>query len=296
MNNIERCPICDHGSLVTFLSTNDFANTKETFTLKQCKACNFVLTAEQPSVDELSKYYDYGNYISHQHRAYNFIDKLYFFVRDYTLKQKLRLVNDLNTGTTRNILDFGCGTGDFLKTCKQSGWLTFGVEPMAQARTLAIQNGIANATASLEVIKTEVDVITLWHVLEHVSDLNTTIRELKKRLNQNGTLIIAVPNRSSWDAKHYGEFWAGYDVPRHLWHFSKEDIKNIASRHSLALIGIKPMLFDSSYVSLLSEKYKRGRQTTTGIMTAAINGLRSNLYARANGNYSSLIYILKHEA
>jgi hypothetical protein len=182
----------------------------------------------------------------------------------------------------------------FLSVCKQSGWNAFGMEPDAGARSFATQMGLQvyedKKDLSTTVATGSLDAITLWHVLEHVTDLTETLRFFNESLKRSGVLIVAVPNHISWDAKHYKEFWAAYDVPRHLYHFEPSTITNLMERAGFSLIESKSMKFDSFYVSMLSEKYKHG---SIRYLNAFIQGLRSNLAAKSAGEYSSVIYVFK---
>jgi len=130
----------------------------------------------------------------------------------------------------------------------------------------------------------------MWHVLEHVPNLMESIKMLKELLTDDGHLIIAVPNFKSYDANHYKENWAAYDVPRHLWHFSESSIRHIFGKNDFAVIKTLPLIFDSFYVSLLSEKYKTGK---SNLINGFVNGLKSNMKASRSGEYSSKIYVLK---
>jgi 2-polyprenyl-3-methyl-5-hydroxy-6-metoxy-1,4-benzoquinol methylase len=252
-------------------------------------------TFPKPKEDELAFYYESENYISHTDTRKSIIEKLYQIVKNYTLNSKLKLINSFNT-KQKNILDVGCGTGDFLLNCKNNGWDVIGVEPNTKAKSLA-ENKLNIQTTSkiyedLSEIKTKkFDVITLWHVLEHVPNLDVYISNLKKILKQHGVLIIAVPNYKSYDATYYKQFWAAYDVPRHLWHFSKKSIQLLFAKEKMEVHKILPMKFDSFYVSLLSEKYKSGKNN---FLKAFFIGWLSNIKAFRNKEYSSLIYVLKN--
>ena len=138
----------------------------------------------------------------------------------------------------------------------------------------------------------EYDVITMWHVLEHVENLQEYIQQLKDLLKENGTLLIAVPNYKSYDANYYKEFWAAYDVPRHLWHFSQASISKLFSVENISVVKTLPMKFDSYYVSLLSEKYKNGKMNP---IKAFLVGFTSNRKSKQTKEYSSLIYVLKKD-
>lgn len=239
----------------------------------------------QPNAAELPKYYESQAYISHTDTKKGLRSFLYQLVKKWTLKQKVKLIFDLN-GTTGSLLDIGSGTGDFLKTAKKSGWNVFGIEPNENAAALSSEKGI-EITHSLDDFEgKQFDVVTLWHVLEHIPDLEKTIFDLSKLVKPNGILLIAVPNFKSFDAKHYGKFWAAYDVPRHLWHFSKEAVQRLFSKN-FEMKYIKPMIFDSFYVSLLSENYKTGNKFS---LRALWIGFKSNLLAKRTKEYSSHIY------
>ena len=136
------------------------------------------------------------------------------------LKKKLGLLNLQNT-SEKSVLDIGAGTGDFLALAKQKKWKISGVEPNLKARNLAKEKGVI-LHDSLEDVENQFGIITLWHVLEHLPNLESQIKTIKSLLHQDGSLIIAVPNFKSFDASYYKEFWAAYDVPRHLWHFRRK--------------------------------------------------------------------------
>ena len=221
-------------------------------------------------------------------------EKLYQNVRRITLKRKLKLINEFCEADKKHLLDFGCGTGDFLKLAQEHHWNVNGIEPNTEARAIAnlkTKDYIFNTDKLSSFNPNSFNVITLWHVLEHVSDLEDHIITFKKLLTKEGALVIAVPNYKSYDATHYKKFWAAYDVPRHLWHFSQTSIEKLFSKHDMKIVKTLPMYFDAFYVSLLSEKYKSGFMNP---FKAFWIGLVSNLKAKRSGEYSSLIYIIKN--
>jgi len=220
----------------------------------------------------------------------------YRFVQKINIGMKKRVVERFLETKEKKILEVGAGTGDFLASCKRNRWSCFGVEPSEKARRVAREFNSLKLFSSIdEVQEKNFSVITLWHVLEHIPDLNKTIIKLKSMLSDNGLLIIAVPNHNSFDAKHYKEYWAGYDLPRHLYHFHKGSLSSIISSNGFKLMKIKPMIFDSFYVSLLSEKYKRNIFIISDIYGILLGAL-SNTIALFSGEYSSLIFIFKNNS
>jgi 2-polyprenyl-3-methyl-5-hydroxy-6-metoxy-1,4-benzoquinol methylase len=290
---LDRCPICNTNDFSPWLSCEDYTSSHETFTLVKCASCSFVVTNPRPNETTLPNYYLSDQYISHSGKTNGIIGFLYLWARTYTLQWKLKLIQKLNSRGT--LLDYGCGTGQLLAVFKKKGWDIAGVEPSASARQQATKiTGIKIANQLNEHAGQQFDIITLWHVLEHISDLRTKLAELKSLLKSDGTLLIAVPNLESSDAKHYKNYWAGYDVPRHLWHFSKSTITSLVQSEGLHVTHILPMKLDAFYVSLLSEKYKRPKSNSfIQLIRGIARGLNSNYRARKSGNYSSLIYIIQ---
>jgi len=273
-----------------FLTVKDYSVSKETFDLYHDESLDMLITHPQPSLENLGKYYESEDYISHTDNKRSLFEKLYHFIKSIALKNKLNLINSQQPNKGR-ILDIGAGTGEFLSVAKNDGWQTIGVEPSERAKTIAKSKGVSFVEQTSELENQSFDVISMWHVLEHVPDLDQQIKELKRLLKPSGTLIIAVPNFKSFDAQHYGKFWAAYDVPIHFWHFSKTAIKLLFEKEEMKLEKVLPMKFDSFYVSLLSEKYKSGKMN---FAKAFFIGLRSNIKANQNFEYSSHIYILKN--
>lgn len=271
-----------------YISTRDYFLTGEEFQLFKHSDLDMLYTIPQPTPDELSAYYDSNEYISHQDDNKGLVAWLYRRVRNFTIRKKIRLIEQ-ETQSKGSLADLGAGTGTFLERAKNKGWKVTGVEPNPDARQQANEKGIVlkNSIAQLE--GQQFDVVTLWHVLEHLPDLEDALRRIKELVKPGGTLVIAVPNFKSFDARYYGEFWAAYDTPRHLWHFSKSSMIQLL-KPDMEVKSIRPMWFDSFYVSLLSEKYKTG---SSSLIKAIWTGLRSNLIGLSNGEYSSLQYCFK---
>jgi len=276
------------------IKVKDFSVSGEYFELKPNTKYGYLETTPQPKSSKLSDYYKSEDYISHTNTKRNLFEKLYHFVRLITLKKKLSLINSFQLDH-KNILDVGCGTGHFLNSCKKNGWQITGIEPDENARKIAnklTNNSVYDQDRLTQLNKSSFDVITLWHVLEHLPDLEHQVQLYFDLLKPNGRLIIAVPNHKSYDANHYKDFWAAYDVPRHLWHFSRESINNLMRQFNLKVETIIPMCFDAFYVSLLSEKHKTGKMNFIKGFTV---GLWSNISAIKTKEVSSLIYVIKKQ-
>lgn len=274
-----------------FLTVKDHSVSQEIFDLYYDADLDMLITSPQPDENILGKYYESEDYISHTDNKRSLFEKAYHFVKGIALQNKLNLINSEQPQKGK-ILDIGAGTGDFLLTAKNNGWNTIGVEPSPRAKEIAKAKGISFVEQIKSLEDHSFDIITMWHVLEHVPNLDLQIQELKRLLKPSGTLIVAVPNFKSYDANYYKEFWAAYDVPIHFWHFSKTAITKLFSKVGMDLKKVMPMKFDSFYVSLLSEKYKNGKMN---YFNAVKVGLRSNLKAKQSGEYSSHIYVLKNK-
>lgn len=298
MSKIERltkCPLCKSGLFLNHQQLKDHSISQEEFLLCLCTNCKLIFTNPRPTESKIQEYYESEDYISHKDQSNNFINYIYKQVRKITLKQKLAIINEQHTEKSK-ILDIGAGTGHFLETAKKNGWKTFGIEPNKEARKILQEKGIKTYEGLQEIKKgKKFTVISLFHVLEHIHDLRKTAKKIHKLLENTGTLYIAVPNTDSWDANQYKEFWAAWDVPRHLYHFNQESINYFAKEFNFNIVKKVPMYFDSYYVSILSEKYiNTSKAPLKHFLKGLLNGFRSNRWAKENeSNYSSLLFILK---
>ncbi len=291
--HLNRCPVCHAEKISPIFEAKDYTVSNNEFSIWQCNNCSVRFTQNIPDEQSISGFYQSEDYISHTDSHKGLINWIYQLVKKRTLSGKRNLIMR-STGLHKgNHLDVGCGTGAFANKMLKAEWTVTGLEPDSGARAVAEKMyglKILNADELFNLQTNSFDAITLWHVLEHVHDLHGYVKQLKNLLKENGKLFIAVPNYTSYDAQVYKQYWAAYDVPRHLYHFSPASMKNLIEQHELKIISYKPMWFDSVYVSLLSSKYKNGK---TNFIRAMCTGLVSNLKTLFDvKKCSSVIYII----
>ena len=286
------CTVCGSNELSEYIECKDHFVSGEFFRVSICNSCGFAFTNPRPLLSDIAPYYDSAEYVSHSKTTAGMINRLFHIARMYTLAHKKRLLNKYSTG--KSILDYGCGTGEFLEQMNKSGWSCFGIEPNTTAREAAGNKEgliIRDESGLDEFRPSSISAISMWHVLEHVYPLRERLHSFHEILDREGTLFVALPNMQSYDAQHYGRFWAAWDLPRHVHHFNPSTIKTLMHNSGFKFIAAKPMLLDAFYISMLSEKYKHG---STRNFLALAYGLKSNLNAFFKDyNYSSLIYIFK---
>jgi len=291
-----QCPSCG-GSNVSFcFNCIDHSVSLQEFAIWACNDCTLRFTKDAPGQNEITGYYRSEAYVSHTDSQKGLINRIYHVVRNFTMQNKRRLVKKVAQKYTGSLLDIGAGTGSFLKTMKDAGWEVLGLEPDDETRERASQLHQLQLlpSESLFNVQQKYDVITMWHVLEHVHQLHEYLAKIESLLFPGGTLIIAVPNYTSFDGRHYRQDWAAYDVPRHLYHFSPKAMKRLLSTHGMMIEDHKPMWFDAFYVSMLTEKYKR---RFLGLIRAMLTGAISNIPAIFDPRKcSSVIYIVKKES
>lgn len=294
---VKFCPVCKGSSFTDVFECKDYTYSHEHFNIQCCVSCQLLLTNPRPDNNSIGDFYKSEEYISHSGKANSLYDWIYLKARNYTLGWKHKMVS--NRKTKGAILDYGCGTGEFINYMANNNWEASAVEPSDEAREKVKTH---SKNKNLFVYKNldhlpekKYDIITLWHVLEHTPHPDLLIGQLKEKLNEGGLIFVAVPNHEAYDAKYYQTHWAAYDVPRHFWHFAKSNIEKLYNNNKLILREVLPMKLDAYYVSLLSEKYKNNSSHNLATpVKAFITGLKSNAKARKTMNYSSLIYIAGH--
>ena len=287
------CPVCSTGPIHEAIRVKDHSVSGEEFSVWECSSCHFRFTQDVPDAQTIGPYYQSEEYISHTNTSRGLINRLYQAVRKRTLKSKRKLVQKQTGMGKGKLLDIGSGTGAFVHEMENAGWMVTGLEPDPGARQVAKQSfgvTLQDTSGFFALPESQFDAITLWHVLEHVHTLHEYMDQLKKLLKPGGRILIAVPNYTSGDAAAYQSYWAAYDVPRHLYHFSPASMEKLAALHGLTVYTCKPMWYDSFYISMLSSKYRHGKTRLAG---SFFQGLLSNLKATGNRRKcSSLIYIM----
>ncbi|MCK9159124.1 MAG: class I SAM-dependent methyltransferase [Bacteroidaceae bacterium] len=291
---IDVCPLCGGNHFKSLMTCTDFYATKETFELYTCTDCGFTFTQDVPKGSSIDKYYETPSYISHSDTRTGAINIVYHYVRSFMLKKKVQLVINTSHLKVGRLLDIGTGTGYFPHAMQSCGWKVEAIEKNLKAQDFAHEHfniQVKGDEALYKYKKESFDAITLWHVMEHLESINDVWELLYSLLKKNGVLIIAVPNHSSYDAKKFGEYWAAYDVPRHLWHFTPETMQKMAIKHHFYLSKQYSMPFDAFYISMLSEKYKGCK---FNFFTGAYCGLLAWLHSLNNKEKSSsIIYVFR---
>ena len=285
-----KCPFCESENTRSYLKLKDYFLSQEDFEILECDNCKLLFTTPRPDKSVIGNYYKSDNYLSHNEHKKGLVPWIYNQVKKVNIRNKYMIAcKDI---TNANLLDFGCGVGDFLHYSQQNGCEITGCDMSEDARKYASEKlgkTIVSPDEIFALPHSTFDVITMWHVLEHIDDLRFQTEQLHRLIKDNGRLVIAVPNYKSYDAQHYKDKWAAYDVPRHLNHFHKESLENIFAGN-FELVSTHPMKWDAFYISMMSEKYiGKGNSFIKGILT----GWKSNHNACKTGEYSSLIYVFR---
>jgi 2-polyprenyl-3-methyl-5-hydroxy-6-metoxy-1,4-benzoquinol methylase len=287
----KKCPWCKSEKTQFHLWLKDEFLTQEDFQIYECLKCGLLFTEPRPEKSVIGKYYKSDEYYSHQENKTGFIPKLYESVKSVNLKKKYKMATE---GIAKGrVLDIGCGVGDFLHTMEQNGWDAVGIEPSEDAKAIAkkrIKAQIFDTEAQETLPDNSFDLITMWHVLEHVDDLHWQLKQLEHLIKPNGRVVIAVPNYKSYDGDFYKEKWAAYDVPRHLNHFNQEALVKLFKVNNLTHVKTEKLIWDAYYISYMSENYKHH---SSPLIRGAYRGLLSNLKARRSGEWSSLVYVFE---
>ncbi len=295
MTKLNHCPLCNSEDIQQYTAARDYMVSGLEFGIFKCKQCRVLFTSPVPHESQIGEYYKDESYISHSNTGKGLIARFYKIVRKRTMAEKYQLIRKHSNQQNGFILDVGAGTGSFVENMRRHGWQVLGLEPDEGARNVALREfklELRKSEELFEIPEGKADVITLWHVLEHVHNLGSYMQQFHKILKDDGLLVLAMPNNRSTDARIYGKYWAAWDVPRHIFHFNPDSVTWLAQNFGFKVSAILPMMYDAYYVSLLSEKYKGSGRLS--YFKALYQGWRSNRNARKDvQKTSSLIYILK---
>ena len=295
MQTLLNCPVCGGIALNNTISCKDFVASGECFSLQRCADCTFLFTNPRPDENEIGKYYQSDKYISHSGSKSGIIYKIYDVVRNFSIRSKLRIIKKHHK--SGRLLDLGCGLGYFLNGAKKdNSFDVVGVDVSDDAVAYVHKNFglVVKKEGELDTfLNHEFDVITQWHVLEHVHLLNERMQQLKRILKAGGTMFVAVPNSNSLDSKNYREFWDGYDAPRHLYHFNRKSFRLLMEKHGFEVIKERPLWFDAPYVCMRSEVHKGNK--ILAFVFGAFSGAYSNFLALFSGNFSSVLFVVKNK-
>jgi SAM-dependent methyltransferase len=288
------CPLCKSENISVKLNCTDFFVSQEVFPVMKCQECGFRFTQDYPDEKDIGRYYESEDYISHSNTSKGFSNKLYRLARNLMLRRKLFIVNKITVKKRGSLLDIGSGTGHFANTMKRGGWQVKGVEINEKARNFSKANFGLDISGPEDIPSLQTsgfDCITLWHVLEHFHDPFKYASEISRLLKPGGVCVIALPNSSSFDAEHFGKFWAAYDVPRHLWHFNPVTFRRFADKAGFKVEKTLTLPLDLFYISILSEKYSGSRMSFLTGMTVAKMYWFASIFKRERS--SSIIYIMR---
>jgi 2-polyprenyl-3-methyl-5-hydroxy-6-metoxy-1,4-benzoquinol methylase len=292
MVHYNECPLCSSEKISLHFRCTDHFISKEVFGVFKCSDCSFEFTQDYPEVSEIDKFYESADYISHTDTSKGFSNKIYRLVRNFMLFKKKGLIINITGLEKGSLLDIGSGTGYFASTMKKAGWQVKGIEINEKARDFSVSQ------FGLEVIGPELlttmqsnsfDCITLWHVLEHFHDPYKYMSDITRLLKPGGLCLIALPNSSSYDALYYGQYWAAYDVPRHLWHFNPVTFRIFTEKTGFVIENIRNLPFDTFYISILSERYKSSKIPFISGMVKALLFVFITVFRKDKS--SSIIYL-----
>jgi ubiquinone/menaquinone biosynthesis C-methylase UbiE len=266
----------------------------ELFSLFKCSSCRFVFTQDYPEQEAIGKYYESDEYLSHNDNSQGVSGRIYRYVRNFMLLRKRAIIKNTTGLKTGTILDIGSGSGHFAATMKDAGWQVKGIELNDKARNSSVLKfglDVINPKDISTLKSASFDCITLWHVLEHFHEPYEYFAEIMRLLKPGGICVTALPNCNSYDAEYYREYWAAYDVPRHLWHFTPSSFSIFADKTGFRIEKTLTLPADVFYISFVSEKYKRSSSPfIRGVIRAKFYAIRA-LFQKDKS--SSVIYILR---
>lgn len=292
--DFDPCPICGASGQTPYANCTDFMVSKESYYLLRCPSCGVVYTLDPPSENELRRYDKLSLKLKLGDAPKSLMEKLYYHVRARMLRKKAKIIETYAYRTSGSLLNYGAKTGYFSHRMERRGWKVTSLERYHEERLFSLEMFHHRMMDMSELDKLHAgtfDVITMWHVFEHMHHPHELLDRFYELLRPGGVLVMACPNIRSTDAMYYGPYWAAYDVPRHLWHFDPVSLAQLLHRHGFTLMHHERMPFDSFYISILSEKHMRHKMAFLRGMWEGLRSWRISITHR--GKSSSLIYVFR---
>jgi len=292
--DFDPCPLCGASGQIPYANCTDFMVSKESYTLLRCPSCGVVYTLDPPSETELRRYDKLNLKLKLGDAPKSLTEKLYYHVRSRMLHRKARIIETYAYRTSGSLLNYGAKTGFFSHRMERRGWKVTSLERYHEERLFSLEmfhHRMIDMSDLDNLHAGTFDVITMWHVFEHMHHPHELLDRFYELLRPGGVLVMACPNICSTDAMYYGPYWAAYDVPRHLWHFNPVSLAQLLHRHGFTLMHHERMPYDSFYISILSEKQMRHKMAFIRGMRVGLRSWWISLTHRSKS--SSLVYIFR---
>ncbi len=253
------CPVCLNPVTAPALVGTDFLfeSTSKTFTLYSCEACRCLFLHPMPDSREIERFYP-ADYWWNARRSGG-LKKLESVYRKLALRDHVAFITKAAGNRSVDVLDVGCGSGTLLGLLKHRGFRVTGLDFSAEAAAIAkAENGVDVAVGSLEEAHfpaESFDVVTLFHVMEHVTNPRLVLAEVSRVLKPNGVAILQVPNIESWQFKIFGARWYGLDIPRHVIDYSRNSMLKLLADSGFVVNRIRHFNLRDNSPALVSSLF-----------------------------------------
>ena len=279
------CPVCHAANSTIFMRVPDRFRPEPgtAYTLVRCVKCSLVYLNPRPVEESSGVFYESSEYTPFVStgKQRSIMDRVYVAIREMNNRWKRRQIEALQPERGR-LLDVGCGTGEFLQAMHAAGWQVRGVERDAKAAAYAVEqlqlDVVCGSLDTVPLAPASFDVVTMWHVLEHLYQPHKALMQVRDVLRPGGLLVIAVPNLLSLDARYYRQNWVAFDAPRHVQHFSPKSLRSLCEMHSFAHLRTRMLPFDPFFNALMSETVIERRKGAS-IPGRIVSTLRAGIVA-----------------
>jgi SAM-dependent methyltransferase len=230
---ISSCQICNNNDHSSFMAVKDHLQRNK-FHLIECNSCGLVSIHPIPSDQKLSEYYRKEYYALPEKGIVGYLERK---LNEAVFRTDLKHIE--RHSKRGKLLDIGSGNGYFLKFAKENNWQTLGVEMSPDASKYAREQKLEILNNSIEDVhlpKNEFEVITMFNVLEHMTNLNSILKKVRDSLKPNGLLVIEVPNIESLQKKVFKNYWCHLDVPRHIFHFKRKSFLRLVGKSGFNVV------------------------------------------------------------